>query len=81
MLPMRWHRLIPIIAALLLAACDRADSDPAAGGLTVGETETLEAAAERLDARAESPGKTDSHQLEGEVRARLDAKLREKTSN
>lgn len=58
---------------LALSACGRADSDPASGGLTVGESERLEAAAERLDQREPSPARSDSVALEAEIRSRLEA--------
>lgn len=61
------------IAALSLTACGRTDSDPASGGLTVGESERLEAAAERLDQREASPARDDSAAFEDEVRDRLEA--------
>lgn len=60
--------LVPLIA---LAACGRADSDPAAGGLTVGERESLERAAERLDERPASPGEDGARALEADVERRL----------
>lgn len=55
-----------------LTACGRADDDPASGGLTVGESDRLEAAAERLDQREPSPARDDSVALEREVRNRLE---------
>lgn len=61
------------LAALALAACGRTDSDPASGGLTVGESERLDAAAERLDQREPSPARNDSAALEDDVRDRLEA--------
>lgn len=64
--------LVPMIA---LAACGRADSDPAAGGLTVGERESLEQAADRLDSRPAGPGEESAKALEADVRQRLDADL------
>ena len=77
------HR--PILAALvitqMLGACGRADSDPASGGMTVGETEALERAADRLDARAQSPAAAESQALENDVRARLDDEMRKKNAN
>jgi hypothetical protein len=59
--------------ALSLAACGRPDEDPAAGGLTVGESERLEAAAERLDQRDPSPARDDSVAFERDIRNRLEA--------
>lgn len=70
-----------LILALLLCACSRADSDPASGGLTVGEAETLERAAERLDERTPSPVAAESQALENDVRTRLDAEIHQKTAN
>lgn len=84
-----WHKcamssriaLHALILTLLLCACSRADSDPASGGLTVGETETLERAASRLDERTPSPAAEESQALENDVRARLDAEMRQKNAN
>ncbi|MEK6542523.1 MAG: hypothetical protein AABZ45_10445 [Pseudomonadota bacterium] len=70
-----------LILALLLCACSRADSDAASGGLTVGEAETLERAAERLDERTPSPAAAESQALENDVRTRLDTEIRQKTAN
>ena len=75
---MTTHRLhILHLATLLLAAsltsCGRADADPAAGGMTVGEAERLEAAAERLDARPQSPVSGDSQAFEREIAERVEA--------
>ncbi len=61
-----------------LSACGRADSDPAAGGMTIGEAERLEAAAERLDARPQSPINGDSQAFERETSERVEA---EKAAN
>ncbi len=58
--------------ALLLAACGRADEDAAAGGLTVGEVDRLEAAADRLDARPPSPMAARSAELEAEISERIE---------
>ncbi len=58
-------------ASLLLSACGRAASDPASGGLTVGESEKLEAAAHRLDARTAPPGREASTALESDVSTKL----------
>jgi hypothetical protein len=60
------------ILLLGLTACGRADADPASGGLTVGESERLEAAAERLDQRDPSPARDDSVAFERDVRNRLE---------
>lgn len=65
--------------AVMLAACGRESDDPDSGGLTVGEAEALERAAERLDNRAESPGASDSRALEQEVRTRIKTEQRENT--
>ena len=69
----RRHVLVmtPVVACLLLAGCGRAASDPASGGLTVGESEKLEAAAHRLDARAAPPGRAASAELEADVSSKL----------
>ncbi|MEQ1725477.1 MAG: hypothetical protein ABL882_06085 [Sphingopyxis sp.] len=68
-------------ALLIVSACGRADSDPASGGLTVGEAESLDRAATRLDERAPSPGGADAEALESDVRARLAAETNEKSAN
>ncbi|MEQ1508995.1 MAG: hypothetical protein ABL909_01170 [Sphingopyxis sp.] len=73
--------LIGILLAPGLGACSRADSDPAAGGLTVGEAEVLERAADRLDSRASSPAAVESQALEQDIRARLDAEIAKKAPN
>lgn len=59
-------------AALSLTACGRADDDPASGGLTVGESDRLDAAAQRLDSRDPAPGQADSAALEKEIGQRLE---------
>lgn len=64
--------LLSCALPLCLAACGRADEDPASGGLTVGESERLEAAAERLDQREASPARDDSVAFERDVRNRLE---------
>ncbi len=71
-----------ILSAILIlsAGCSQAASDPGAGGLTVGETETLREAARRLDARAETPGAADSEQLDREMADRIAADQREKSN-
>ncbi|MFM6854361.1 MAG: hypothetical protein ACKOUM_09815 [Sphingopyxis sp.] len=55
----------------LLPSCGRADDDAASGGLTVGESERLDAAAQRLDSRAEPPGRAAAQALEQETAQRL----------
>jgi hypothetical protein len=72
------YRPYPVILATLLlavslTACGRADNDPAAGGMTVGEAERLEAAAERLDARPPSPVSGDSQAFERETAEQVEA--------
>lgn len=45
-----WAGGVPILlATALLAACGPSDTDPGAGGVTVGEARTLDEAAEMLD--------------------------------
>jgi hypothetical protein len=61
-----------IISLILLAGCGDAANAPSAGGMTVGENERLEAAAERLDARAPSPAQPNAAQLEAEVAAGIE---------
>lgn len=56
-----------------LAACGRPATDPAAGGLTVGESQKLDDAARRLEARAPSPGAENAQHLEADVRAKIAA--------
>lgn len=63
---------LTLLAGATLSACGRDDSDPASGGLTVGESDRLEAAAERLDQRTPSPARDDSVALEGQIRDRLE---------
>lgn len=43
---------LPLIAPLLLAACDKADNEPGPGGVTVGEARALDRAAEMIEDRA-----------------------------
>ncbi len=43
--------IAPLIAALALAACGAADTDPGPGGVTVGEARALDEAAQMLDSR------------------------------
>lgn len=64
--------LATLSLAVSLISCGRADSDPAAGGMTVGEAERLEAAAERLDARPQSPISGDSQEFERETAERVE---------
>ena len=68
---------IALAAPLLLIACTRQDDAPAAGGLTVGESATLDKAADRLDQRPPPPGKADADALEAQIRDRLAAEQRE----
>lgn len=65
--------------ALMLAGCGMAEQD--AGSLTAGEVDTLRQAAERLEARGETPGAADSQVLEAETRTRIDEDRREKAPN
>jgi hypothetical protein len=58
---------LPLIAATMLAACGSADDTPGAGGMTEGENERLEQAAERLDSRAPSPAQNSAAALEAEI--------------
>ena len=46
---MKWPALLP--ALVLLAACEPADNEPGPGGVTVGEAEALDEAAEMLEQR------------------------------
>ncbi len=58
--------------ALLTAGCGAGDdSDAATGGLTQGELQQLEKAAERIDARPPSPGADKAEALEADIRTRL----------
>ena len=45
---------IPLLAALLLAGCQK-DTDPGPGGVTVGEARALDEAAEMLEKRPAPP--------------------------
>ena len=68
------NRSLLLSLALLVAACDSPTGDGAAPqGLTEGERDRLEAAAKRLDARAQAPGADDAAALEAETRERLAA--------
>jgi hypothetical protein len=70
----RFNRLfLPLCAAATIAGCGSADDAPGAGGMTEGENTRLEAAAERLDARAQSPAQDAAVALEGEVAAGISA--------
>lgn len=62
-----------IATALLVASCDAATGDDAPQGLTEGERDRLESAAERLEARPAAPGADDAAALEAETRDRLAA--------
>lgn len=72
---MRTHSALTLYAliatALLVAGCDAATSDDAPQGLTEGERDRLEAAAERLDSRPAGPGADGAATLEAETRERL----------
>lgn len=67
----RYRPLAAFMALPLLTACSMADDDRAQGGLTVGENQRLERAAERIDQRAPSPAQASAAQLEADVRQRL----------
>lgn len=67
----RYRPFAAIMALHLLTACSMAEDDHAQGGLTVGENERLERAAERIDERAPSPAEASATQLESDVRQRL----------
>ena len=45
---------VPLLAALLLAGCQK-DTDPGPGGVTVGEARALDEAAEMLEKRPAPP--------------------------
>lgn len=63
---------MPAMAAL--AACSAQSPDDAqVGGLTSGELEQLESAADRVDARAPSPAAADAAGIEAQSRAELEA--------
>ena len=52
-----------ICLALSVAGCSRTDNDPGPGGVTRGEAEALDKAAEKLEARqaaADQPGGVDA---------------------
>ena len=65
-------RLAALLPLMMIAACDAGSDGAATGGLTAGEAEQLEKAADRLDARAPSPAEDQAAALEADVRARLD---------
>lgn len=66
------RRSLLMFLALAIAACDSSAGDAEApAGLTEGERNRLEAAVERLDARAPAPGANDAAALEAETRERL----------
>lgn len=65
-------RLAILLSLLPLAACDAGADGTATGGLTAGEVEQLEKAADRLDARAPSPAGDQATVIETEVGTRLD---------
>jgi hypothetical protein len=67
----RYRPLAAFMALHLLTACSMADDDHAQGGLTVGENQRLERAAERIDQRTASPAQAASAQFEADVRQRL----------
>jgi hypothetical protein len=61
-------------AALLTSACGT--DGPGSGGMTAGENDKIEEAAERLDARAPSPAQPMAAQLEAEVAERIESEQR-----
>lgn len=69
------RRKILIIAALAaLAACtSESPDDTQVGGLTSGELEQLETAADRIDSRAPSPAAADAAAIEAQSGAELEA--------
>jgi hypothetical protein len=73
------QKSIPIIVLLgvTLAACSNGDGGDVGGnGLTEGEAQQLERAAERIDNRPDSVAKAQSEALESDIRARLDTERR-----
>jgi hypothetical protein len=60
-----------IAASMMVAACDGATGERAPQGLSEGERDRLEAAAERLDARPAGPGAADAAALEADTRNRI----------
>ncbi len=70
-------QILGLLLGLALASCSDGSGDgAAAGGLTEGEMQQLERAAERIDAQAPSPAKAESEALEADVRAKLSEELR-----
>lgn len=69
--PLVLTRFALIASALTVAGCEAATSDEAPQGLTEGERDRLEAAAERLDSRPAGPGADDAAAIEAETRERL----------
>ena len=65
-------RLAALLPLMMIAACDAGADGTATGGLTAGEAEQLEKAADRLDGRVPSPAADRAAALEVDVRARLD---------
>jgi hypothetical protein len=59
--------ILTAVAATMVSACGSVDDSPGPGGMTAGENERLEQAAERLDARAPSPAQQSAATLEAEV--------------
>jgi len=80
------HRWFVVTAGALpmllaLSACGREADDDASGGLTVGESDALERAADRIDARTPSPAREESRKLEADVRSRLEQEQAERVGN
>ena len=73
-------RLALLPALLLTSACGSDADAPGAGGMTLGENERLEAAAERLDARAQSPAQPAAAALEAEVAGKLAAEQQQQAA-
>lgn len=70
-------RTLTVLAiTLMLTACSDGEDDTAVGGLTAGESEQLERAAVRIDAREPSPAEGRAEALEAEIRSRLDEERR-----
>ncbi len=68
---MRIAYWLPALALFTAACGDGDDGGAGAGGLTQGESQQLEKAAERIDARPASPGADGAEAIEADVRARL----------
>lgn len=67
-----------VASASVLMSCSATNSDATAtGGLTAGESERLEAAADRLDAQPPSPAQEQSQALEARSRAELEEQRRQ----